>query len=155
MGLANSHCRSLTWRKGGPTRWVRNVSSQTCWHLLPAFTFTSTYTLLQGKCTRSHYPSSWGPLKFNWEVRHTKPALQEDQIVHQEAFLPQQLGFELAIQAPSEWLEICRLRCALRRGHGPRDAPTDTMSHLAIRLAAAHSGSCPFSIVSGAGQVGL
>ena len=31
VGLANSHCRSWTWRKGGPIGWVRKVPSQTCW----------------------------------------------------------------------------------------------------------------------------
>ena len=61
-------------------------------------------------------------------------AVQEGQVVHEEAILLQRLGFELAIWAPSEWIEICRLRCTMRRGHGPRDAVTDTISHQATRL---------------------
>ena len=41
-------------------------------------------------------------------------ALREGQVVHQEAFLQQQVGFELATLVPSEWMEVCRLRCPLR-----------------------------------------
>ena len=59
--------------------------------------------------------------------------MREGQIIHQEALLLQRLDFELAILVLSEWKEICRLRCAPRRGHGPQDAVTDTISHLAIR----------------------
>ena len=35
-------------------------------------------------------------------------------VVHQEAFLLQQIGFQLAILVPSERMEICRLRFATR-----------------------------------------
>ena len=50
--------------------------------------------------------------------------------------------------APSEWVEICRVRRALQRGHGPRDAVTDLVGLLANRPAAAHADSCPFSSAS-------
>ena len=67
------------------------------------------------------------------EVRAV-PAIRESQVVLQEALLLQQVGYELAVLAPAEWAEICRLRCALQGGQGPRDAVTDSTSHLANRF---------------------
>ena len=43
----------------------------------------------------------------------------------------------------------------LHRVHQPQDAVTDINGHLVIRLIAAYSESCPFSLVSKACQVGL
>ena len=86
-------------------------------------------------------------------ARHP-PYSQGGQVIHQEAFLLQRLGFEVAALAPSEWIGINRLRCALRRGQRQQDAATDAMSHLANRLAAAHIDACPFSLASKASQVG-
>ena len=40
-------------------------------------------------------------------------AIQKSQVLHQEALLLQQVGYALATLAPSEWVEICHLRCAL------------------------------------------
>ena len=51
---------------------------------------------------------------------------------YQAAFLLQQIGFELASLAPTEWVEVCRLRCAVQGGLGPRSAVTDSVSRLAI-----------------------
>ena len=62
----------------------------------------------------------------------------ESEVIHQEGFLLQQVGFELAALAPSKWLEICRLRSALQAGNGPRSAVTGVVSHLANHLAAIH-----------------
>ena len=46
-------------------------------------------------------------------------------VVGREAFLLRQVGFEQAVSAPSEWVEVCRLRCALQGGVGPRSAVAD------------------------------
>ena len=66
------------------------------------------------------------------------PAVHEGQVVQQEALSLQQIGLQLVIWAPSEWLDICRVRCAQQRGHGLRDAVTDTIGHLANHLAGGH-----------------
>ena len=62
------------------------------------------------------------------------------------SFLLQQIGFELAISAPSECVEICRLRCALQTGSGPRSAVTEgqhstlTLFRSVLRLKACSVG---------------
>ena len=38
------------------------------------------------------------------------PAMTEGQVVHQEVFLSQQIGYELAILVPPEWVEVCSVR---------------------------------------------
>ena len=97
---------------------------------------------------------SWACVLQKGEL-HAIPVLQEGHVIHQEAFLLQRLGFELAIPALSEWIEINRLRCALRRGLDPQDAVTDAMSHVANRLAAPHIGTCSFTLASKVSQEGL
>ena len=75
------------------------------------------------------------------------PAILEGQVVHQEVLLLQQVGFELAILAPSEWVAIWCLRCALT-GNGPR-------SHLANHLAGVHIDSFTSRPASKASSVGI
>ena len=89
-----------------------------------------------------------GRLRTSGGAPQATTAIQESQVVHQEALLLQQVGYELAILTPSGWVEICRLRCALQVGHGPRDAITDFVSHLANRLVAAYADSRLFSLAS-------
>ena len=43
---------------------------------------------------------------------HAFLVFQEVQAILQESYLMQRVGFEVAILAPSEWVETCRLRCA-------------------------------------------
>ena len=117
--------------------------------------YTRQATPLHVKLNPSRFGSSWTPSKFNGRCTQAVPAVQESQVVHQEVLPLQQVGCDLATLAPSEWVEICRLRCALQGWHGPRDAVTDSTSHLANRLAATHADSCPFSLASEAGQVGI
>ena len=68
----------------------------------------------------------------------TSPATLESEVMRQEAFLLQQVDLELPTLAPSEWIEMCRLRCALRLGHAlpsqpngsPSQSPGDTSRRL-------------------------
>ena len=95
------------------------------------------------------------PLQHSWRETHAFPVRQQGQVIHREAFLPQQLGFEVSLLASSECIEFNRLRCGLRRGQRQQDAVTDTTSHLTKRSPAAHIDSRPLSLASKAGQVGL
>ena len=58
--------------------------------------------------------------------------------MQQETFFPQQVGFALVTLVPSEWVEVCRLRCPLQGGLRPRSAVTDSLSRLGNRLTAGH-----------------
>ena len=60
----------------------------------------------------------------------------DSEVTDQEAVPVQKVGFEQATLSPSEWVETCRLRCALHTGNGPRSAVTGMVSHLANHLAA-------------------
>ena len=64
-----------------------------------------------------------------------EPVLQEGHVIHQESFLLQGLGFEVATFTPSESVEICRLRCASqlrgRTQHLQEGAVTGAISHFA------------------------
>ena len=78
-----------------------------------------------------------------------RSALHEEQIVHQQ-FLPQQLGYNLAIRTPSELIEICQQRCTLQRRqqrgtlHQQREEPvTAALAFVAHRLTAAQIHSLP------------
>ena len=44
--------------------------------------------------------------------KHSWTLILGGQVIHQGCFLLQRLGIEVAIVTPSEWVEICRLRCA-------------------------------------------
>ena len=66
--------------------------------------------------------------KLTGKLQNLYQPYSEGQVVQQEAFLVQQVGFELAILAPSDWVEVCRLRCALQEGIRPRSAVTDSVS---------------------------
>ena len=68
------------------------------------------------------------PLRHQQEnLSQVAPTVLECQVVHQEAFLLQQVGFELATLAPKDWIDVCRQRCAQRTRPGPSSA--DTISH--------------------------
>ena len=66
--------------------------------------------------------------KLTGKLQNLYQPYSEGQVVQQEAFLVQQVGFELAILAPSDWVEVCRLRCALQEGIRPRSEVTDSVS---------------------------
>ena len=84
-------------------------------------------------------------------------------IVHQEFNLLQQLGYEVAILSPIEWIDICQLRCALRQQlwlrqkttllarEGTRTAALALGAH---QLATAHVNSVPCNFTSEASHVG-
>ena len=48
--------------------------------------------------------------------------------------------YDLAIRSPSEWVQVCRLCCALQGGHGPRDAVADSIGRLASPSSLASKG---------------
>ena len=68
----------------------------------------------------------------------------DGQFVNQEAFFLQASGCLLAI---SEWVEVCRLRCALQGVVEPRSAVTDLIGRLVNRLAAERAESVSFSLL--------
>ena len=82
-------------------------------------------------------------------------AILESQVIHQEAALLQEIDFERTMLAPSEWLENCRLRCAMQTGNGMRSAVTDVVCHLSKHLAANHVGTASFSLAPKAGSVDI
>ena len=55
-------------------------------------------------------------------------------VVGREAALEQRVDSELAMLAPSEWVEVNRLRRALLVGVDPHNAPTNLIAHLIGRL---------------------
>ena len=134
---------------GGRARWRRSPQAD----LVAMVPSVDTYLKLHFNSMVSATTHTLPELLGAFEVQltgapHAVRAIEEGQIVHQEAFLLQQIGFELAMLVTSAWIEICRLRCALQRGHGPRDEVTDITCHLTNRLAATLSDSCPFSLAS-------
>ena len=116
----NSHCRSLTWRRAGLTQWVRGVPTQT-WKRWPGVYIYVKLHSTSGQVEPHTLPEL---LKaFEVELRgapQVVTAIQECQVIHQEAFLLQ-AGYELAILAPSESVEICRVRCSLQGSTGRTD----------------------------------
>ena len=58
-------------------------------------------------------------------------------------------------EAPSEWIDICRLQCVLQTGPGPRSAVAACIRRLANRLTAIHVYATPFLLNSKAGSVGI
>ena len=106
--LANSLCSSWTWRRAG----LGATGAQSSHSDIVALV-ASVYAHIKLHRT----PEREGPHTLPDLLRHLRrtverctsaiPARLESQVVHQEAFLLQQVGFELATLAPSEWIEIC------------------------------------------------
>ena len=81
-----------------------------------------------------------------------------------EAFgaLLQQLGYDLAILTPTEWMEICQLRRTLRQHSQSRtvhwereETVTVAIAFVAYQFATVHIDSVPRSLTSEAGQVSM
>ena len=65
------------------------------------------------------------------------------------------LSFCSKLALPSEWIEICRVRCVLRTGLRPRTADTDSIGCLTNHLATVHVDPIPFKLASTATNVGI
>ena len=70
---------------------------------------TSSYTLPQVKLSHTHtFPQLLDAIGVQLgRAPEAVLAIQESQVVCHEALLLQQVGYELAILATSEWVEIC------------------------------------------------
>ena len=85
------------------------------------------------------------------EVAGSVPAMLEGQVVHQEVFLLRQFRFELATLAPSDLVEVRRLRCALQGGLDRALQSQAQLAALVNHVAAVHVDSIPFSLAPKAG----
>ena len=78
------------------------------------------------------------------------------QVVHKEFRMLQQLGYEIALLTPIDWIDIYRRRQQLQRGPLFQEqyaANADSLAFLANQLAATHIQDVPFSFTSTASQI--
>ena len=93
-------------------------------------TFTSSYTLLQGKCNHTHNQSFCVLLKFNWEVCHT-PCLQYMKVKSPIKKLSScnKLGMKWQPWCLLKRVQTCRLRCVRDQHKGNRmQSPTQSVT---------------------------
>ena len=125
--------------------WSDTVSAEFHPHRPPGHGSKRLHPCQAAPCSKARAPSHVASTLgcFCSVDAHAFPALQEERVIHQESFLPQQLGFSVEIRTPSEWIEICW-----------EDSHSCNKS-LGQCFAAAHVDSCSFSLTSEASQVAL